>query len=138
MELERDYPYKKIFDVTVHLQSVSIVLPECGVRQACVVFLSRSPSVISSDSLRDFSMVRVEFSNLILKTCLDDEDESYNEDPLFQVNIDTSPTSSSDCFLPKENSWRTTVLPEISVRIERSSYALYTLKSVLSIHLRSC
>ena len=40
MELERDYPYKKVFDVTVHLQSVSILLPECGVRQSCVLSLS--------------------------------------------------------------------------------------------------
>jgi hypothetical protein len=33
MELERDFPYKKIFDVTIHLKGAALFLPECGVSQ---------------------------------------------------------------------------------------------------------
>jgi hypothetical protein len=88
MELERDYPYKKIFDVIFHLKSVSMLLPECGVLQSCVI--ARSPRAISFDSLRGFSMVRIDFTNLILKSCLDDGAANHSNNLLFHVSIDMS------------------------------------------------
>jgi len=60
-EMEQDLSREKIFDMTMHLRGISLILPENG-----VVYYGSSP------------MVHIDFDSLMLKSCLDNDDKDDN------------------------------------------------------------